>query len=86
MTPMLEIRYFGRLREVFGRHIDSLPMPETATVAGLLDALRERGGIWAEELAEGRPFRVAVDQVVATSDEPISAASEVVVFPPVTGG
>lgn len=82
----MQIFYFGRLREVFGRGSEALAPPTDATVAGLLDQLRLRGGVWAEELAEGRLFRVAVDQTVVALDAPLEAGSEVAIFPPVTGG
>lgn len=82
----MQILYFGRLREIFGHGAENLSPPQAATVAGLLAELRARGGVWAEELAEGRPFRVAVDQTVVNADAPIQADSEIAIFPPVTGG
>jgi molybdopterin synthase sulfur carrier subunit len=82
----MHLLYFGRLRQEFGLSEENLPPPSDATVAGLLAQLRARGGIWAEELAEGRIFRVAVDQEVAMPDMPLQAGSEVAIFPPVTGG
>jgi molybdopterin synthase sulfur carrier subunit len=82
----MQILYFGRLREVFGRGEEFLPRPADATVTGLLAELRTRGGVWAAELAEGRSFRVAVDQEVALADASLQADSEVAIFPPVTGG
>jgi sulfur-carrier protein len=82
----MRLLYFGRLRQEFGLGEETLLPPADATVAGLLVQLQARGGIWAEELAEGRVFRVAVDQEVATLDVPLQAGSEVAIFPPVTGG
>ncbi len=82
----MQILYFGRLREAFGRGAETLAPPAEATVAGLIAALRGRGGVWAEELAEGRSFRVAVDQTVATDDAALGPGSEIAIFPPVTGG
>jgi molybdopterin converting factor subunit 1 len=86
----MKILYFARLREKFGVAEETLDamldgtLP--ATVADLLDTLRARGGVWAEELAAGRTFRVAVDQTIASPGTPLAATSEVAVFPPVTGG
>jgi sulfur-carrier protein len=82
----MQILYFGRLREVFGRSSETLDTPAGAPVAGLLEHLRLRGGVWAEALAEGRLFRVAVDQTVVVPDAPLAASCEVAVFPPVTRG
>jgi molybdopterin converting factor subunit 1 len=82
---MLRVLYFARLRERFGVAEETLAF-DGATVADLLDVLRARGGAWAEELAAGRNFRVAVNQQVATPETPLAGAAEIAVFPPVTGG
>ena len=81
----LRILYFARLRERFGAGEESLDF-DGATVAHLLAFLRARGGVWAEELAPGRRFRVAVNQDLAAADTPLASAVEVAIFPPVTGG
>ncbi len=80
------ILYFGRLREAFGCGSEARAVPQEATVAGLLRELRLRGGVWEKELARDGTFRVAVDQTVAAVDAPLADASEVAIFPPVTGG
>ena len=82
----MQILYLGRLREAFELDAETVFPPEESTVAGLLAMLRARGGVWAEELAASRSFRVAVDQTVATPEAALAADSEVAVFPPVTGG
>lgn len=81
----LRVLYFARLRERFGVGEESLDL-DGARVADLLDTLRARGGAWAEELAPGRSFRVAVDQDLAGPDTPLGEGAEVAIFPPVTGG
>jgi sulfur-carrier protein len=48
--------------------------------------LIQRGGAWAETLAEGRALRMAVDHAVARPDTAIADGCEVAFFPPVTGG
>ena len=82
---ILRLLYFARLRERFGVGEENLAC-DSATVADLLAVLRARGGAWAEELAPGRSFRVAVNQDLATPDTPLADAAEVAIFPPVTGG
>ena len=82
----VQILYFARLRETFGLSSERLELPEGCNVAALLEFLRNRGGLWAGELAEGRAFRVAVDQDVADLSTPLRAGVEVAIFPPVTGG
>jgi len=79
--------YLARLRESLGvgSEVVELP-PQVGNVAGLLSWLRDRGGVWAAELAPGRAVRVAVNFDVAKSDTPVRAGDEVALFPPVTGG
>lgn len=81
----LNMLYFARLKDAFGRDTEMLDS-QAATVGALLAELRARGGAWAEELAEGRVFRVALNQELAAMDAALSAGDEVAIFPPVTGG
>jgi molybdopterin synthase sulfur carrier subunit len=83
----IQLVFLARLRERFGVSRESFVLSsQTNTVANLLAALRERGGAFAEELAEGRAFRVAVNQDVVELDHSVKAGDEVAIFPPVTGG
>lgn len=83
----LRMLYFARLREVFGVSQETLELPAGShAVSGLLACLRARGGVWAEELAEGRAFRLAVNQDIATPEATLADNDEVAIFPPVTGG
>ena len=83
----IQLVFLARLRERFGvsREIYELTA-DIDTVDTLLAALRQRGGAFAEELAAGRAFRVAVNQEVVALDHPVKAGDEVAIFPPVTGG
>lgn len=81
----LRVLYFARLRERFGLAEESLEFAG-GTAADLLAQLRARGGVWAEELAPGRAFRVAVNQDIVALDAAIADRAEVAIFPPVTGG
>jgi molybdopterin converting factor subunit 1 len=81
----LRVLYFARLRECFGMAEELLEF-NGATAADLIAHLQARGGVWAEELAAGRAFRVAINQDIVTLDAAIPDAAEVAIFPPVTGG
>ena len=81
----LRVLYFARLRERFGMAEESLDFAGV-TAADLVVHLQARGGAWAEELAAGRAFRVAVNQDIVALDAAIPDQAEVAIFPPVTGG
>ena len=81
----LRVLYFARLRERFGLAEESLEFGGT-TAADLVAQLQARGGVWAEELAAGRPFRVAANQEIVALDAVLTDHAEVAIFPPVTGG
>lgn len=79
--------YFARLREQFGTGSEAVTLPDTIKTLGDLVAwLRARGGAWAAELAEGRAFRLAVNQDMADPATALKDGDEVAIFPPVTGG
>lgn len=83
----ITILYFAGLREALGTGRETVDLPPGVGTAAQLRAwLRERGGPWAETLAEGRAIRIAVDQAMARPDTPLHAGAEVAFFPPVTGG
>lgn len=84
---MVTVLYFARLREALGTASEELALPESVIdLASLQEALVSRGGAWAQELAQSRPVRAAVNQAIASPDTPVNDGDEVAFFPPVTGG
>ena len=83
----IRILYFARLREAFGTASEKIAVPAgVRDLASLRELLRSRGGAWAEELADGRPVRAAINQDMAFGDTRIADGDEIAFFPPVTGG
>ncbi len=83
----LRLLYFARLRERFGLGGETVDAPdEVADIAGLVAWLAQRGPVWSEELAAGRPYRLAVNQEMADAATALAENDEVAIFPPVTGG
>ncbi len=84
---MVTVIYFARLREALGRGSEQIALPaDVRDLAALRQMLRRRGGAWAQELADNKPVRAAVNQDMAHGDTPIGDGDEIAFFPPVTGG
>ena len=84
---MVTLLYFASLRESLGCSREQVALPAgTPTVSSLIDALRAREGRWNDVFAGGRPWRVAVNQQMASLATPLKPGDEIAFFPPVTGG
>ena len=83
----IQLRFFASLREAVGTGQELLSLPTEVKTAGQVrDLLRQRGGVWAEALAEGRAVRIACNQAMAEPSTLLSEGCELAFFPPVTGG
>lgn len=83
----IQLRFFASVREKLGTAQETVDLPSHVHTVGELRAwLRERGGPWAEALAEGRALRMALNQNMADAAAAVSDGCEVAFFPPVTGG
>jgi molybdopterin synthase sulfur carrier subunit len=83
----MKILYFARLRENLGLGEEEVvPPPEVATVAALLDWLRDRSPVYAEALGASTRLRCAVNQTFAQPGTRVRSDDEVAFFPPITGG
>lgn len=83
----VRIVYFAWVRERIGLSDEHLNLPDTIRTAGELIAwLSGRGDNYAYALESPSTIRVAVDQLHIEQDEPLGAAQEIALFPPMTGG
>jgi molybdopterin synthase sulfur carrier subunit len=83
----IQLRFFASLREALGISQESIVLPQQVkTIGHVRNHLRERGGVWAEALAEERPLRMAYNQVMSDANTLIADGDEIAFFPPVTGG
>jgi molybdopterin synthase sulfur carrier subunit len=83
----VKLRYFAWVRERIGLTDEDVDLPaDVATVDDLLAWLQGRGPEYEHALAEPSVIRVAIDHVHAQRTAPIAGASEVALFPPMTGG
>ena len=84
---MVTVLYFARLRETLGKNSEQIELPANVSdVQSLRAVLRGRGATWAEEMADGKPVRAAVNQDIAHGNTRIKDGDEIAFFPPVTGG
>jgi sulfur-carrier protein len=84
---MVRLLYFAWVRERIGKDGETVEPPAgVSDVAGLIGWLAQRGGGYAEAFAEPDRLRAAMDQSFALLDAPIEGATEIAIFPPVTGG
>jgi molybdopterin synthase sulfur carrier subunit len=82
----VNVVYLARLRDAFGRAGEALALAAPARAGDVVATLRERGGLFAAELAPGRAVRVAVNHAMARDDAALHDGDEVALLPPVTGG
>ena len=83
----MRARYFASLRERIGKDEEDLDLPpELATVGDVIGWLGGRGDNYARALANAATVRAALDRHHAKHDAPIAGASEIALFPPMTGG
>lgn len=81
------LRYFASVREGIGVGTEDLAIPpDIATVGDLLGWLRARDEAYAAALSESLRIRVAVDHIHADPGTSIRNASEIALFPMMTGG
>jgi molybdopterin synthase sulfur carrier subunit len=83
----VKLLYFSWLRARIGCAEEEVELPtRVRDVAGLLDWLRSRGGVYAEALRDLSVVRVAVNQDYVGREHLLREEDEVAIFPPVTGG
>ncbi len=77
------VRLFARVREVVGREVITVPVGGGGTVGDLRRRLIQDYPELAELL---RHSALAVHDELADESQPLTAAAEVVLLPPVSGG
>ena len=84
----MKLFYFAWIRERIGRGEEDIALPqEVRTVADLLAWLKTRGTEFGHALEHDALMRVAIDrQHVGDRSATIAGASEIALFPPMTGG
>ncbi|GAA0469919.1 molybdopterin converting factor subunit 1 [Parasphingorhabdus litoris] len=87
MSHQLSIVYFAWVKERLGREQDVIEYPKNVTTVGeLLKHLQSRDAASNEVFADRTKLRFALDQDFVGLDAVIGSATELAIFPPVTGG
>ena len=83
----MKIRYFAWLRERLNRSEEEVTPPaDVVTVRDLIFWLRARDDAADLALAKPELVKAALDARIVNHDAPLSGASVVALFPPMTGG
>jgi molybdopterin synthase catalytic subunit len=80
----VHVRLFAMLRERAGRDTIEVEVPDSATVADAIEALRELPGLG--EVMQRMPVVMAVNREYARAEAPLHAGDELALIPPVSGG
>ena len=83
----IKMMYFAWVREQIGSGEEQVTAPDSVhSVTDLLDWLTERDPRYVQAFSDRSRLRAAIDQTSASLDAPVAGASEIAIFPPVTGG
>jgi len=83
---MIEVLYFGWVRELIGADREEVELAGALTMAALVAALAARSLRHGEALGVPERLRFALNQAIVGDGAEVSAGDEVAIFPPVTGG
>ena len=83
----IQLRFFASVREKLGTSQEAVSLPAHVRTVGEVRAyLRERGGAWAEVLADERALRMAYNQEMTDAKTMVTDGCEIGFCPPGTGG
>ncbi len=83
----MRIVYFASVRENIGIDAEDRDLPEEiASISDLLDWLAKQSEQYAAAFTDRSRLRFAIDHNMVTDEALLSGATEIAVFPPVTGG
>lgn len=83
----MRLVYFARVREAIGFDVEEREIPpEVQTVGNCVTWLAAQGENYATACADPSRLRFALDQQMVGENTLLQGASELAIFPPVTGG
>ena len=83
----MRIVYFASVREAIGRDSEERDLPDNiVNITDCLNWLANQGEEYSDAFDNKARLRFALDQHMAKADAALAGASELAIFPPVTGG
>ncbi len=83
----MKLLYFARFRQIIGKSGETIDLPpEVKTVSDLIDHLSARDAGCAAAFADRKIIRAAINQNHVSLGTLLEGATEIALFPPVTGG
>lgn len=79
----INVLLFAYLKEVAGKPVIAIELPEPATAATLLDCIKT---LYPDVANQVNYFKVSIDGEYVSGDAEIQQSSEVAIIPPVSGG
>lgn len=78
----ITIKYFAGLRDITGKELEKVDLPEKMKIADLISMLYEK----YPEMKKSADIVVARNRQYAEEDEEIEEGDEIALLPPVSGG
>ena len=84
----LKLLFFASLRERFGFSQKEITLSKQVRSAEefLLDMSKQSGGEWVNLFENKETYKVAINQELASWNDPIHSGDELAIFPHITGG
>jgi sulfur-carrier protein len=83
----MKLLYFARFRQIIGRPGEDIDLPpDVTTISALIDFLSARDQGCAAAFADRRIVKAAINQAHVGHEALLAGATEIALFPPVTGG
>lgn len=82
----MRIVYFARVRETIGVDGEKREVSAETSIASLIDQMAAENARYADAFSDRSKLRFALDQHMVREEALLDGASELAIFPPVTGG
>jgi molybdopterin synthase sulfur carrier subunit len=83
---MMQLLYFAKVREAIGIDGETREVATKTTIAQLIDQMAAENARYADAFSDRSKLRFALDQQMVREGALLDGASELAIFPPVTGG